>query len=136
MTTQPNSIPSLGQSNQDHHGPFYRSAELVAGVHRAERGVFPGLRAAYAYGRIYAGTFIATPGAKFSLAAHFQGTPVPVTTQLSGTPGPVRGLLTPWTGPERTLDAAGPRSLRYLSAHPQREPAPQNHWDDPSNYCS
>jgi hypothetical protein len=46
------------------HGPFYRSAELVAGVHRAEGGIFAGFRAAHAVGRIYAGTFTATPVAK------------------------------------------------------------------------
>jgi len=69
------------------HGPFYRSTELVAGVHKAE-GYFAGFRAAHAYGRIYAGTFTATPGAKtLSRAAHFQGTPVPVTARLSGASG-------------------------------------------------
>ena len=70
------------------HGPFYRSAELVAGVHRAEGGVFETFRAAHAFGRIYAGTFTATPAAKtLSRAAHFQGTPVPVTARLSGSKG-------------------------------------------------
>jgi hypothetical protein len=43
------------------HGPFYRAAELVAGVHRAEGGILAGFRAAHALGRIYAGTFTATP---------------------------------------------------------------------------
>jgi catalase len=70
------------------HGPFYRSAELVAGVHKAEGGRFAGFRAAHAVGRIYAGTFTATPVAKtLSRAAHFQGTPVPVTARLSGASG-------------------------------------------------
>ena len=70
------------------HGPFYRSAELVAGVHGAEGGIFAGFRAAHAYGRIYAGTFTATPEAKtLSRAEHFQGTPVPVTARLSGSKG-------------------------------------------------
>lgn len=70
------------------HGPFYRSAELVAGVHNAEDGIFAGFRAAHAVGRIYAGTFTATPAAKtLSRAAHFQGTPVPVTARLSGSNG-------------------------------------------------
>jgi pimeloyl-ACP methyl ester carboxylesterase len=69
------------------HGPFYRSSELVAGVHKAE-GYFAGFRAAHAYGRIYSGTFTATPLAKtLSRAAHFQGTPVPVTARLSGASG-------------------------------------------------
>jgi catalase len=69
------------------HGPFYRSAELLAGVQRDE-GLFAGFRAAHAYGRIYAGTFSATPVAKtLSRAAHFQGTPVPVTARFSGSSG-------------------------------------------------
>jgi catalase len=73
------------------HGPFYRSAELVAAVHRAEGGRFDGFRAAHAVGRIYAGTFTATPAAKtLSRAAHFQGTPVPVTARLSGAKGDPR----------------------------------------------
>src|SRR5262245_50282499 len=70
------------------HGPFYRSAELVAAVHQAEDGIFEGFRAAHAFGRIYAGTFTATPAAKtLTRAAHFQGTPVPVTARFSGAAG-------------------------------------------------
>ena len=70
------------------HGPFYRSADLVAAVHRAEGGVFPGFRGAHAFGRIYSGTFTATAIAKtFSRAAHFQGVPVPATARLSGSSG-------------------------------------------------
>lgn len=70
------------------HGPFYRSDELVAHVHRAEGGIFDTFRAAHAFGRIYAGRFTATPVAKtLSRAAHFQGTPVPVTARLSGASG-------------------------------------------------
>jgi len=70
------------------HGPFYKADQLVASVHRAEGGVFPGFRAAHAYGRIYAGTFTATPLARtLSRAAHFQGTPVRVTARLSGSSG-------------------------------------------------
>jgi len=46
------------------HGPFYHSDELVAAVHRAEGGIFGTFRAAHAFGRIYAGTFTATPAAK------------------------------------------------------------------------
>ena len=64
------------------HGQFYRSDELVAAVHRAAGGIFAGFRAAHADGRFYAGTFTATPVAKtLSRAAHFQGTPVPVTAR-------------------------------------------------------
>jgi hypothetical protein len=67
------------------HGPFYKSDQLVAAVHKAAGGIFAGFRAAHAYGRLYAGTFTATPAAKtLSRAAHFQGTPVPVTARLSG----------------------------------------------------
>ena len=42
------------------HGPFYRSAELI-GVHRAQGATFTSFRAAHAVGRIYTGTFTATP---------------------------------------------------------------------------
>jgi len=73
------------------HGQFYRSADLVAAVHRASGGIFAGFRAAHADGRFYAGTFTATPVAKtLSRAAHFQGTPVPVTARLSGSEGDPR----------------------------------------------
>ena len=88
MTTQPKRELESPQSNQNHHGPFYRSTELVTAVHRAEGGMFEGFRAAHAFGRIYAGTFTATPVAKtISRAAHFQGAPVPVTARLSGSSG-------------------------------------------------
>lgn len=43
------------------HGPFYRLAELIADVHRAEGGIFTGFRAGQAVGRFYNGTFTATP---------------------------------------------------------------------------
>jgi len=70
------------------HGQFYKADQLVAAVHRDAGGIFAGFRAAHAYGRIYAGTFTATPQAKtLSRAAHFQGTPVPVTARLSGASG-------------------------------------------------
>ena len=70
------------------HGQFYKADALVAAVHRDAGGIFAGFRAAHAYGRIYAGTFVATPVAKtLSRAAHFQGTRVPVTTRLSGASG-------------------------------------------------
>lgn len=88
MAMQPKPEPEPESSNQNHHGPFYRSAELVAAVHRAEGGIFEGFRAAHAVGRIYAGTFTATPVAKtISRAAHFQGVPVPATVRLSGSSG-------------------------------------------------
>src|SRR5215467_12219337 len=73
------------------HGQFYKADQLVAAVHRDAGGIFAGFRAAHAYGRIYAGTFTATPVAKtLSRAAHFEGTPVPVTARLSGASGDPR----------------------------------------------
>src|SRR5215475_13264002 len=70
------------------HGQFYKADQLVAAVHKAAGGIFAGFRGAHAYGRIYAGTFTATPAAKtLSRAAHFQGTPTPVTARLSGSNG-------------------------------------------------
>jgi catalase len=81
-------VESEPRRSDANHGQFYRSADLVAGVHRAEDGIFDGFRAAHAFGRIYAGTFTATPVAKtLSRAAHFQGVPVPVTARLSGSSG-------------------------------------------------
>ena len=88
MTTQPKLEVEPRHSNEDHHGPFYRSGELVAAVHQAEDGIFEGFRAAHAFGRIYSGSFTATPAAKeLARAAHFQGTPVPVTARFSGSSG-------------------------------------------------
>jgi catalase len=70
------------------HGQFDKADQLVAAVHRAEGGIFDSFRAAHAFGRFYAGTFTATPVAKtLSRAAHFQGTPVPVTVRFSGSAG-------------------------------------------------
>src|SRR5215468_1713036 len=87
METQPKRESEPRHSNAN-HGPFNRSAELVAAVHQAEDGIFEGFRAAHAFGRIYAGTFTATPAAKeLSRAVHFQGTAVPVTVRFSGSSG-------------------------------------------------
>ena len=70
------------------HGQFYRSAELVSTLHRGSGGIFGGFRAAHAFGRFYSGIFTATPAARtLSRAAHFQGTPVPVTARFSGVSG-------------------------------------------------
>lgn len=55
------------------HGPFYHSTDLVAGVHRAEGGVFPGFRAARAYGRIYSGTFTARAARRRCPFHHSEG---------------------------------------------------------------
>jgi catalase len=70
------------------HGQFYKAEQLVAAVHRDGGGTFAGFRAAHAFGRIYAGTFTATPVATtLSRAAHFQSTPTPATVRLSGASG-------------------------------------------------
>jgi catalase len=88
MKTQTKLESKPRESNQNHHGPFYRSPDLVAAVHRAEGGIFETFRAAHAFGRIYLGTFTATAIAKtLSRAAQFQGTPVRVTARLSGKSG-------------------------------------------------
>jgi hypothetical protein len=111
MTGAPVVAPGLAHAVS--HGPFYRSDELVAGVHHAEGGTYAGFRAAHAVGRIYAGTFTATPVAKtLSRAAHFEGAAVPVTARLSGASGdPSRSPRTSWrwrrsstcrTAPSRT----------------------------------
>jgi len=87
MKTQPK-LESESSQNAAHHGQFYRAADLVAAVHKAEDGIFEGFRAAHAFGRLYAGTFTAAPAAKtLSRAAHFQGVTVPVTVRFSGSSG-------------------------------------------------
>jgi hypothetical protein len=53
MATQPKLESEPRQTNQNHHGPFYRSSELVAAVPRAKGGIFETFRAAHALGRIY-----------------------------------------------------------------------------------
>ncbi len=69
------------------HGQFYKSAELVAALHRDSGGKFPGCRAVHAVGRIYAGIFIPTAQARgLSRAAHFRE-PTPVTARFSGDSG-------------------------------------------------
>src|SRR5258708_34704664 len=70
------------------HGQFYKADKLVEAVHRNAGGIFAGFRGAHAFGRIYKGTFTATPLAKtLSRAAHFQGPPVPATARLSAVSG-------------------------------------------------
>ena len=70
------------------HGQFYKADKLVEAVHRNAGGIFAGFRGAHAFGRIYKGTFTATPLAKtLSRAAHFQGLPVPATARLSAVSG-------------------------------------------------
>jgi len=70
------------------HGQFYKADELVELIHHNFGGFHPGARAVHANGRIHAGTFTATVEAKsVSRAAHFQGTPIPVTSRFSGGSG-------------------------------------------------
>jgi catalase len=70
------------------HGQFYKADQLVVLVHQNFGGFHPGARAVHANGRFYAGAFAASPAARtLSRAAHFQGTPVPVTARFSGASG-------------------------------------------------
>src|SRR5712691_5482510 len=93
------------------HGQFDRAHQLVAAVHRDGGGIFASFRGAHAFGRIYAGTFTATPVAKtLSRAAHFQGTPVPATARLSGaaadpskTPSNIIAMATKFYLPDGTV---------------------------------
>jgi catalase len=65
-------------------GEFYKADQLVEAIHLSLGGYHPGFRAVHAAGRFYAGTFTANAaGRAFSRAAHFQGTPVPVTARFS-----------------------------------------------------
>jgi catalase len=64
--------------------PFYRSDDLVELLHQDLGGFHPGYRAVHASGRLYAGTFQATPAAQqLSRAVHLQGEPVPATVRFS-----------------------------------------------------
>ena len=61
---------------------------MVDLIHQSFGGFRPGARSAHANGRIYAGTLTAPTAKKsFSRAAHFQGTPAPVTVRVSGGSG-------------------------------------------------
>src|SRR5260370_22263187 len=78
----------MKQETTMNHGQFYKADKLVEAVHRNAGGIFAGFRGAHAFGRIYKGTFTATPLAKtLSRAAHFQGPPVPATARLSAVSG-------------------------------------------------
>jgi hypothetical protein len=59
MTRIPAFAPGL--EHVVNHGPFYRSDELVAGVHRAVGETSTGFRPAHGLGRVYAGSFTVTP---------------------------------------------------------------------------
>ena len=86
MTTQtdpgdPVASPTKGAVNR---GEFYKADQLVEAIHLSLGGYHPGFRAVHALGRFYAGTFTANAaGRELSRAAHFQGTPVPVTARVS-----------------------------------------------------
>lgn len=83
-----NANPQVSNDPATNHGQFYKADELVKLIYRDFGGFHPGARAVHANGRIYAGTFIATPAAKtMSRAAHFQGNEVPITTRFSGASG-------------------------------------------------
>lgn len=78
---------------------FYRSNELVELLHQDLGGNHPGYRAVHAQGRIYAGTFTATPaGKQLTRAAHFQAESVPATVRfspsVSGDPMALAGNIT------------------------------------------
>jgi catalase len=92
-----------------HCDPFYRSDDLVQLLHQDLGGFHPGYRAVHASGRLYAGTFQATPAAKeLSRAVHLQGSPVPATVRFSsnfsGDPaaasGSVNGMATKFYLPD------------------------------------
>lgn len=62
----------------------YRGAEEIVAKIRRILGNFPGYRALHADGRLYRGTFRATPeAADFTRAQHLQGEEVPVTVRFS-----------------------------------------------------
>lgn len=81
------------------HVEFYRSDEIVEGLHENLGGNHPGYRAVHAGGRFYAGTFAATPeGKRITRAAHFQAESVPATVRfsasVSGDPMAAAGNIT------------------------------------------
>ena len=62
---------------------YWRSEQLVDVLHETF-GFHPGWRAVHGLGRMYAGTFTATPEAKhYTRAVHMQGDPIPVTARFS-----------------------------------------------------
>jgi catalase len=62
---------------------YWRSEELVDLLHETF-GFHPGWRAVHGQGRMYAGTFTATPEVKqYTRAVHMQGDPTPVTARFS-----------------------------------------------------
>jgi len=85
MTTQADpGDPVASTRKGEMRGEFYKADQLVEAIHLSLGGYHPGFRAVHAAGRFYAGTFTANAaGPAFSRAAHFQGTPVPVTVRFS-----------------------------------------------------
>ena len=62
---------------------YWHSEQLVDLLHEIF-GFHPGWRAVHGLGRMYAGTFTATPEAKhYTRAVHMQGDPIPVTARFS-----------------------------------------------------
>ena len=65
------------------HEQYWRSEQLVDLLHETF-GFHPGWRAVHGLGRMYTGTFTATPQAKqYTRAVHMQGDPTPVTARFS-----------------------------------------------------
>ena len=86
MTTQSDPTYPVASPTKDamNRGEFYKADQLVQAIRLSLSGYHPGFRAVHAAGRFYAGTFTASAaGREFSRAAHFQGTPVPVTARFS-----------------------------------------------------
>jgi hypothetical protein len=96
-------------------GQFYRSSDLVAAVHRGAGGIFEGFRAAHTFGRIYAGTFTATPAAKeLARAAHFQVTPALSSTSTESAKDDTSGV---GSTPNCLPLESGPRSGHSIDRH-------------------
>lgn len=76
---------------------FVLSEKLVAAIHESLGGYHGGYRAVHARGRIYRGTFTASPAARaISRASHLQGAPTRATVRFSfgsGDPGAPPGKI-------------------------------------------
>src|SRR6201997_5357871 len=96
---------------------------------RGTGGAQPGYRALHAKGRLYRGTFTATPdAARLSRAAHLDGSPVPALGRFSnvsgnpkqrdGLPG-VRGMAVKFTLPDgSTTDVSTQTAKLFTSSTP------------------
>src|SRR5215212_2110005 len=69
--------------NHEQYDQYWHSEQLVDLLHETF-GFHPGWRAVHGLGRMYTGTFTATPQAKqYTRAVHMQGDPTPVTARFS-----------------------------------------------------